>query len=301
MAAFFMKKVIVIGAKGLLGEACCRLLQDDYEVIPLTRVEADLADLGRLADLLGGLEFDFLINTAAISGLEACLEHPELAWKVNAEAPSIMAQICREKGAKMLQVSTDYVLDGREDKLHDEGSATRGSGVYSMSKLESEQAVMEGCGNSVIARVSWLFGYGRHTFVDHVMHTALAGEKGCYIGDKFSVPNFCDFLVPVMAELLESDIKGVVHLSNDADAESWFSYAEKIIQIAINLGMLNNKFNLLYQNKMDENLSFQEVRPRYTVMRPKRLSEELGIAVGDWENGVEIYLRQKFENSLTNK
>lgn len=296
-----MKKIVIIGTNGLLGEACSRLLSDDYEVIPLTRAEVDLADADQLSCLLNHLDFDFLINTAAMSGLEACLDNPELAEQVNTAAPRVMAEICQQKGAKMMQVSTDYVLDGRENVIHEETSATRASGVYSRTKLEAEQAVMQVCEDSVIARVSWLFGHGRATFVDHVINTALAGEVGCYISDKLSVPNFCDFLVPVMGELLESDAKGVIHLTNDADAESWFSYAEKIIQVAINLGMLNNNSNLLVQNNMEGNLSFREERPRYTAMRPKRLSEELGLAVRDWKVGLERYLRQKSENSLTNK
>ncbi|MGJ8654966.1 MAG: SDR family oxidoreductase [Akkermansiaceae bacterium] len=296
-----MKKIVITGAKGLLGEACCRLLAEDYEVISLTRAEVDLADRGKLSELLDRIDFDFLINTAAMSGLEQCLGQPELAQKVNTEAPRVMAEICQQKGAKMMQVSTDYVLDGREDVFHVETSGTRGSGVYSKTKLAAEQVVAAACENSVIVRVSWLFGHGRETFVDQVLNTALAGECGCYIGDKFSVPNFSDFLVPVMCDLLESDLSGVVHLTSDSRAESWFSYAEKIIRIAINLGILNDNSNGLEQNSLGDNPYFKEERPRYTVMRPKRLSEELNVEVRNWEDGLRVYLQQKSENSLTNK
>jgi len=296
-----MKRIVITGASGLLGEACCRLLKDDFVVIPLTRSDVDLADGDQLVDLLSDLEFDCLINTAAMSGLEQCLDNPELANKVNTNAPRIMADICQQNGAKMIQISTDYVLEGREDVIHEETSLTRGSGVYSRTKLEAEREVMFACENSIVARVSWLFGYGRETFVDQVVNTVLAGDDGCYISDKFSVPNFSDYLVPVMRKLLESDLTGIVHLSNDAGPESWYSYAQKILRVAINLGILNDNLTAIGKSNLDEIAFFKEERPRHTAMRPKRLSEELNAKVRNWESGVKEYLQRKYENSLTNE
>jgi dTDP-4-dehydrorhamnose reductase len=301
MAFFFMRTIVITGAKGLLGEACCRLLKDDYLLIPLTRADVDFTNTGELSDVLSRLKFDYLINNAAMSGLEQCLDHPEIAMQVNVVAPKMMAEICDQKSAKMLQISTDYVLDGRANKVHDEFSQTRESGVYSKTKIASELAVTEACENSIIGRVSWLFGYGRETFVDQVMNTALRGDQACYIWDKYSIPNFCDDLVPVMSELLESKITGVVHLSNDADPETWFSYAEKVIKIAIDLGILNECFNSIDQSNLDEIAFFKQERPRYTAMRPRRLLEEATVRVRNWECGVRDYLSRKYENSLTDE
>ena len=294
-----MKRIVIIGGKGLLGEACTRLLKDEYLVTSLTRTDVDLADSNKLSDVLNGLEFDFLINCAAMSGLEQCLGHPEKAMQINTNAPRIMAEICNHKGSKMMQISTDYVLDGRKNIIHDENSNTRGSGIYSQTKLAAEQAVMQACEKSVIGRVSWLFGYGRETFVDQVVNTALAGERACYIADKFSVPNFSDDLVPVIRELLESELTGVVHLTNDAEPESWYSYAEKVLQVALSLGLLNKGLNLIDRSNLEEITFFKQERPRYTAMKPRRLSEELNTRVRNWESGVREYLSRKYENSLT--
>jgi dTDP-4-dehydrorhamnose reductase len=76
-----MKKIVITGAQGLLGEACCRLLKDDYLIIPLTRADVDLSDTIKLSETLSRLEFDFLINNAAMSGLEQCLDQPEKRCK----------------------------------------------------------------------------------------------------------------------------------------------------------------------------------------------------------------------------
>lgn len=296
-----MKRIVITGAHGLLGEACCRLLKADYAVLPFTRSVVDLSDLQKLSDVLSGIEFDFLINTAAMSGLEQCLDQPESAEKVNADAPRLMAEICQNIGAKMLQISTDYVLDGRENRMHDESSPTRGSGVYSQTKLAAEQSVMQACENSIIGRVSWLFGYGRETFVDQVVNNALRGERVSYIGDKFSVPNFSDDLVPAMCALLESDLTGIVHLTNDAEPESWYSYAGKVLNTARSLGIVNNDMSVIDESKLDDISFFRQERPRYTAMKPRRLSEEFNIKVRNWEDGMRDYLLWKAGNSLTNK
>lgn len=302
IVALLMERVVITGANGLLGEALCRILRVNYEVIPLTRTEVDLADSKKLSAYVNELEFDYLINTAAVSGLEQCMDDPEMARLVNAVAPKIMAEICHHKEAKMIQISTDYVLDGSENVYHADNLPTmmRGSSVYSQTKLAAEIAVTETCENSIIARVSWLFGHGRDSFVDQVITTALAGDHAAYISDKFSIPNFSDDLAPVMQSLLDSDLTGIIHLTNDATPESWFTYAEKIIKTAISLGILNDNMRLISKNKLDEIQVFKQERPRYTAMRPRRLLEELNVRVRNWETGLREFLLQKHENSLTN-
>lgn len=285
-----MKRIVITGANGLLGEACCRLLSDDYVVIPVTRADVDFSDLQKLSDFLGGLDFDYMINNAALSGLEQCLENPEIAAKVNMEAPRLMAEICQQKGAKMMQVSTDYVLDGRENKIHGETAPTRASSIYSQTKLGAEHEVMRACEGSIVTRVSWLFGRGRATFVNQVLNSALRGERARYIGDKFSVPNFCDDLVPAMSALLQSELTGVVHLTCDSEPESWFSYAEKIIGIAKSIGLLSEGIVDIGRSKMEDITFFKQERPRYTAMKPIRLANEINLEVRNWEDGLREYL-----------
>ncbi len=305
-----MKKILVTGANGLFGEACCRIFQESsgYDVIPMTRADADLADLVSLRKYLNKLEFDVLINTAAMSGLEQCLENPVLASRVNTDAPEVMAEVCRDKGAKMIQISTDYVLDGREEVLHSDlvdfteistRVRTRASGVYSTTKLESEQAVLKASSSHVVARVSWLFGHGRESFVDQVVKAAHAGEIGNYVNDKFSVPNFCDDLVPAVMSIIASDTSGVFHLTNNAEPESWYTYAKKVVEIATNLGVINHCSVEINTQKLVDIQCFKEERPRFTAMLPQRLKEECHFEVENWKNGVRLYLDQKYGNSLT--
>ena len=137
--------------------------------------------------------------------------------------------------------------------------------------------------------------------MDQVLYSAFLGKRAGYFGDKFSVPNFSDDLVPVMSTLLESNLTGIVHLSNDAAPESWFSYAGKILATARCLGLLNDDLYEIDQSKLDDIGIFRQERPRYTAMKPRRLAEELNLSIRNWELGLREYLSQKPEIPLTDK
>ena len=109
-----MIRALLTGSTGRLGSAFASLWANDPDVTvrPLTRDDADLSQPDTLREILREHDFDTLINPAAVSGLEECLDQPELAHAVNVQAPTVMAEICQEKCARFIHISTDYVFDG---------------------------------------------------------------------------------------------------------------------------------------------------------------------------------------------
>jgi len=140
-------KVAIVGASGLLGEACI-----------VTRDAVDLKDLSEVEKYMQSLEYDVCVYTAARSGLEDCRENPVDSMRVNALSPERIAAISNEKGARMIYISTDYVFDGREDTRPSEDNKVIPISVYGKSKYEGEKRVMKMCEDALICRVSWLFG-----------------------------------------------------------------------------------------------------------------------------------------------
>ncbi len=299
------KRVLVIGAGGLFGEACCRLLKDRAEVVEVRRRDVDLEDGEKLEQLLRRQEFDVLINAAAISGLEACLDAPGAARAVNVEAPRIMAQACHDRGVKMVQISTDYVFDGYREGRWDEACDAFPINVYGKTKRAAEVAVMAADGTALVARVSWLFGRGRASFVDQVIDAYLSGESKVCIGDKFSVPNYCDDLVASLWQVIERDGSGILHLCCDAEPESWYSYGCKVIDALNECKNGDNKEKkgvekrVLLESKLADASFFREPRPRYTAMVSLRLQQEFGVKMRSWEEAMRDYLQYVFEDELT--
>ena len=106
-------RIIIIGAGGRLGAALAREYATTFDVRAYTHAYVDLTDLDRIRELLRPLDFDLLVNSAALTNVDYCEDHRDEAFMINTEAPRVLAGLCHEKNAKLIQISTDYVFDGK--------------------------------------------------------------------------------------------------------------------------------------------------------------------------------------------
>ena len=177
-----MYRTLVFGADGRVGGRLAAYLEEyGLEVVKCGRGFCDLKDLSALKRVLLSSGATHVVNCAAVSGLEACLDDPETAHRVNAMAPEMMARICRLEGMRFIHLSTDYVLDGRRKGLKTEEGKCRPVNVYGESKLEAEFRVREEMPDALVARVSWVFGNPvRPSFPEMVLRAGdEKGAPGC--------------------------------------------------------------------------------------------------------------------------
>ena len=210
-----MYRTLVFGAGGRVGSRLAAHLEEEgMEVVGCGRDACDLKDLKALKNVLLSSGATHVVNCAAVSGLEACLDDPETAHRVNAMAPEMMARICRLEGMRFIHLSTDYVLDGRRAGLKTESDKCRPVNVYGESKLEAELRVREEMPEALVARVSWVFGNPeRPSFPEMVLRKALNGEPLSAVADKWSMPAWVEDLCGWLRFLAyESDASGVLHL-----------------------------------------------------------------------------------------
>lgn len=287
--------IAIFGAAGLLGEAFSRKLkQDGHSVLEWTRRDVDLSDVDLLRQFLATRQFDLLINTAGMTSLEACLDHPDEAKLVNSIAPEIMAESCREKGCRFVHFSTDYVFSGEAEFAYSETHKASPISQYGRTKLNGEMAVLEAYPDSLVCRVSWLFGHGRDSFVDQVVQASLVGAEQYYISDKWSVPNFADDLVSPCLSLVSKRKTGLFHLSNSSGAASWLTYAEEIVTQLEKLQLVKEGSVILQAVMLDEVSAFRESRPRRTCLQVDKLEAELCEGVGPWRKGLTDYLLNRY-------
>src|ERR1700745_4477683 len=107
-------KIVILGAGGRLGAALMRGYRDKYDITGFNHAQLDLASLDDLRGKLSAMSFDVLINAAAFTNVDLCETQPDQAFRINAEAPGILAKICSDKGTKLIHFSTDYVFDGEK-------------------------------------------------------------------------------------------------------------------------------------------------------------------------------------------
>ena len=221
-----MKRVVIIGAGGRLGAALAREWADDFHVTGFNHAQLDLGQPAQLRETLRGLEFDSLINTAAQTNVDRCETHQEEAFALNGEAPGVLAEICAEKKARFIHVSTDYVFDGEKGEPYTEEDAARPVSVYGESKREGERRALAANDRALVVRVSWVFGPDRPSFVDWAIGQAREHEEVKAIADKWATPTYTLDLAAWLAPLITGDeVSGILHLANAGEC-SWQEYAQ---------------------------------------------------------------------------
>src|SRR6266487_5193153 len=169
-------RILILGAGGRLGAALTGEYRGKFDVIAFNHAELDLANPNQVRGKLSPLQFDLLLNCAAMTNVDLCESQREQAFAINAEAPRLLAEICRDKNAKLIHFSTDYVFDGEKREPYAEDDEARPISVYGESKREGEKLVLQTHGHLVV-RVSWVFGPDRPSFIDAMIKRARESDQ----------------------------------------------------------------------------------------------------------------------------
>ncbi len=186
--------------------------RDRFDVIGFDHAQLDLGDQTSLRDAVGEIDFDVMINSAALTNVDYCETHRDEAFRINAEAPRTLAEICCDKGARFIHVSTDYVFDGKKTEPYLEEDPAEPISVYGESKREGEKLVLAASAQHLVLRVSWVFGPERPSFVDQMLQLARDREEIAAVADKFSTPTYTDDI----AEMLPDFVRCLERLGNSA-------------------------------------------------------------------------------------
>src|SRR5467141_4847052 len=164
--------IMILGAGGRVGAALVREYRDKHDVAAFSHAQLDLSKLDDLRQKLGATNFDVLINAAAFTNVDLCETERDRAFTINGEAPGIVAEICRQRGAKLIHFSTDYVFDGEKRAPYTEEDEANPISVYGASKLAGEENVLAAYSRHVVIRVCWVFGPERPSFIDGIIKRA---------------------------------------------------------------------------------------------------------------------------------
>ena len=287
-----MRKIALIGAGGRLGAALAREYAGEFEVTGFTHTQLDLADSEALRRTLCEIDFDALINCAAQTNVDRCETQPEEAFALNAEAPRVLAEITNAQGAKLLHISTDYVFDGAATEPYREEDEARPISIYGESKLAGERAVLGAGAQHLVARVSWVFGPDRPSFIDALLQRAAEQPTAAAVSDKFSTPTYTRDVAAMLRPFLRKDAPGgLLHLTNGGEC-SWQEYAQWALDCAHELG-LPLKARTVAPLKLADMANFVARRPPYTVLSTARYTQLTGETPRPWRDAVAEYLRDR--------
>jgi dTDP-4-dehydrorhamnose reductase len=285
-------RIAVVGAAGQLGRELCRLLPPG-DTVAFTRAEADLHDTAAVHARLEALRPDVVVNCAADNRVDAAEADARDAVAVNALGVAALARHCRDHGALLVHVGTDYVFDGRTTRPYTEDDAPNPLGAYARTKLAGELFAQALAPRHAILRVAGLYAAGGSrgkggNFVDKVLAQARAGKPLRIVADQVTAPTWARDVAEAMARLVPRLVEGrapfgVYHVTN-AGGCSWFEFARAALELA---GVDADVTPITTAE-----LAAPAPRPAYSVLANDRLAAAGEPPLRSWRTALAAYLAE---------
>jgi dTDP-4-dehydrorhamnose reductase len=224
--------ILVTGITGQLGyDVAKELEQRGEDFIGTTRKDFDLSDPESAKSFIIEKKPSAVIHCAAYTAVDKAETEAELALTVNGLATRKIAEACREIGAKMLYVSTDYVFGGDGNTPYEISDEKAPQNIYGKSKLLGEDSVIALLKEYFIVRISWVFGSNGKNFVKTMLNFDKRRKKISVVDDQIGSPTYTVDLAPLLVDMIQSDKYGIYHATNEGFC-SWAEFAEEIFKQA---------------------------------------------------------------------
>lgn len=234
-----MKKILIIGAKGMLGQQLVKVFSEDdnYEMSSWDKKEIDITNFQEIREKILAEKPAIIINSAAYNNVDGCEENEELANLINGQAIGNLAKIAKELNSIIIHYSTGYVFNGGGKKGYIETDQTAPVSKYDFSKYLGEQELKKNTKKFYLIRTNLLFGRAgessgaKKSFVDLILDLAEVRDSFKFVTDEISNPTYVVDLAEVTKKLIEEKYPfGIYHLVNDGQA-SWYDWAKEIFRL----------------------------------------------------------------------
>jgi dTDP-4-dehydrorhamnose reductase len=278
--------ILIVGANGMLGHDLMQVFSGDSRGVDIGDI--DITSIESVQRALLTLKPGIIINAAAYTDVDGCETRRDLAMQVNGEGAGNLALTAREIGARLVQISTDYVFDGGKGSPYIEDDPTQPLSVYGESKLAGELNVRL-APDYLIVRTQWLYGVHGKNFVETMLR--LAGEKKelAVVDDQVGSPTWTVDLCLAIRALLEKGCCGTYHVAN-AGYCSWNEFARTIFAEA---GM---EITVRPMTTMD--LDRPARRPLYSTLDCGKLIRDTGLRPEPWQDALGKYLQLRQKKAL---
>lgn len=281
-------KVFITGANGQVGTELQQRVPHGIEVEAFDRTELDISDLTQVELFLSREKPKWVINAAAYTAVDKAEEEQELAYKINSQGAENIALVCEKLHIKMLQVSTDFVFDGKQGSPYLTTSKPNPLSVYGASKLQGDEAVIKHLGNNAcIVRTSWVYSAHGNNFVKTMLRFMEERSELNIITDQIGTPTWAKSLAAALWQVVSRDLSGVLNWS-DYGVASWYDFAVAINEEATALGMLSNPC-LINPIRTDQ-YPLPATRPAFSVLDKSFSVDAIGLIPMHWRSALREML-----------
>lgn len=279
-------RVVLLGAQGQLGQALRLLCPQGITLLPYGREDLDVTNAAACAHAMHSAQPDWVINAAAYTAVDQAEKEVEQAYAVNASAPANLCEALHGSEARFLQISTDFVFDGRQSFPYGVNQSPTPLGVYGASKAQGELPVLAFQGGHVL-RTSWLYSaVGRNfclTMLRLHRERAAIDEPLSVVVDQVGVPTSAHSVATACWHLVQRSsgqpAPAILHWT-DAGVASWFDFAVAIGELALELRLLDQTATVVPIHASDYPVAAK--RPQFSVLDCRSSREALQCSPQHW-------------------
>lgn len=292
-------KILITGSKGQLGNELQDIIKTgkaeigevsdvikNAEVVAVDVEDLDITKLEQVKSVLKEEKPDVVINCAAATNVDGCEKNQELAFKINAIGPRNLAMVCEEIGAKLVQVSTDYVFSGVGEKPLAEFEMPAPYSIYGKTKLAGENFVKELSSKYYIVRTAWLYGRVGKNFVYTMANLGKTKEALTVVDDQRGNPTNANDLAYHILKLIQTEEYGIYHCTGNGEC-SWYDFASLIMELAGR----NCKVNPCTSEEYAKMNPASAKRPEYSSLDNMMLRCTVGDEMRDWKDALKSFLK----------
>lgn len=287
------RRILLTGIDGQVGWELQRTLAPLGEVVACNRSNLDLTELDKLRTIVRESKPDLIVNPAAYTAVDRAETEEELALRINAEAPRVMAEEAARLGAWFIHYSTDYVFDGRKSGAYVEDDAPNPLNAYGRTKLAGERSIAAVGGRHVVFRTSWVYADRGRNFLLTMLRLGQEREELKVVADQYGAPTWARMIAEASAAAavrllsqpaaIDDAYTGIYHLTS-AGTASWHDFARAIFERRP--GVRAPRVLPIDTSQYPT----PAARPQNSVLSNARLAGRFDIALPDWRTALSLCL-----------
>ena len=296
-------KILLFGKNGQVGWELQRSLATLGKLVALDKQDphycGDLANPAGITHTLQTIRPDIIVNAAAYTAVDQAENEPKLAFRINTEAPELLAQQAEQIGAWLIHYSTDYVFNGSGNYPWQESDLTSPINIYGLSKLRGEEQIQKSNCKYIILRTSWVYAARGKNFIKTILRLAQQKEQLTIIDDQIGAPTGAELLADVTAQIIPKlfehpEKSGIYHVSASKEV-SWYNYARFLLDFAREHDIPVKVHPDAVIPVHSEAFATTAKRPLNSRLNTEKLCNTFQLCLPHWQNGVtraleEIYL-----------
>ena len=273
--------ILVTGCKGQLGTELQKITSEEHHWLFTDVDTLDICNKEAVEQCFTNHQIDACINCAAYTAVDKAEDEPELAERINAYAPQVLAETCLKHNALLIHISTDYVFGGDADKPYQVDDPINPQSVYGSTKAEGERLIQESGCNYMIVRTAWLYSAVGKNFVKTMLMLGDTKDEINVVADQKGCPTWAHDLAIALVTLLNKNGKKPVHetfhFTNEGQI-TWHDFATAIMEI----GRKHCKVNAITTDQYPTKAK----RPAYSVLDLSKIKAYAGIEIPYWRDSL---------------